>query len=531
MTERISGSMELCKTQLHDLPNEVTDIYGMDMSYCNITSFITFCFYSLKVLAEIFKCMPFLECDKIMTVCRRWEAIVDQLVGLRAYIGRPSEFWSITGNDWKHIDWISSVGTSTVSFSDIEYSETEVKNLPLFKYPNLVKRVSFDGFVSQETFVHLLDPICNLAYLELHLSSLEAIDLSSAKLNFPKLQELIISSNNYTLEHMASRNLGQVMINCTNLLAVPYFPRLITLRLYIPIVVQKSAQLLRALFKFLLRHNTTMNMFLIRTDVTVSLMDEDSRPHDPIDMTPEIILLKTHKLPLPIFRGTFWAGDLPFLDFFRGLLNQQRAMTWCGFVTHEDFRPFPQHLIKQNYRTLQKLHLSIGVVDVAGNSAPMDCVHLKECVSLEHIGFIGNRTVENTEGVMVPDLSNAESLPKTLQFVEIYNILIGTQDVHLMASALPRLRTLHLENIGVHGDLGMSAETLVYIMKENKIGKIGVLSGFNENSLRHHAPEDEPLLRITRLYLNKESKPSFVATSFKDGKLQWGYSEEAEKFT
>jgi hypothetical protein len=277
-----------------------------------------------------------------------------------------------------------------------------------------------------------------------------------------------------------------------------------------------------------------MTMFLIRTEVTVSLVSEEQSMDDnaeSLDLIPEIILLKTHKLPLPVFRATFWAGDLPFLEFFRGILNQQKEMTWCGFVTHEDFRPFPQQIVKQNYLTLQKLHLSIGVVDSTGNGIEMNCGYLQDCVALEHIGFIGNRTKDNSLGVFKPDLINAELLPKTLKFVEIYNILIAKEDVREMAVKLPKLKTLHLENIGEVGELGMNVETLVDVIDDNRMLKIGILSGFNSKSLHCYSSTDSTAVRMARILLAKEHNPSFVATLHNDGKTEWGYTEEDEKFT
>ncbi|CAG7823222.1 unnamed protein product [Allacma fusca] len=419
-----------------------------------------------EILAHIFKYLPFMQCEEIMSVSRRWESVIYELVGIRTYIGRPSEFWSLPINNWHPFEKIATIGASTVSFSDIEDPDAandtcvDLKDPPSFKHPYLVRRVSFDGYLRQRTFIHLLEPIRNLAYLELHLSSLEGIDLSRVKLNFPKLQELIISSNNYTLQHMASRNLGQIMVNCTKLLEAPYFPRLVTLRLYIPIVVQRSAQLLRALFKFLVRHNATMKMFLIRTEVTVSLRD-----------------------------------------------------------------------IKSAERNDMKLHLSIGVVDVSGNSIEMNCAHLQDCVSLEHIGFIGNRTKDNSLGVFKPDLINADLLPKTLKFVEIYNILIAKEDVRVMAVKLPKIKTLHLENIGEAGELGMNVETLVDVLDNNRMLKIGVLSGFNAKSLHCYSSKDSTAVRMARILLGKEHNPSFVATLHYDGRTEWGYTEEDEKFT
>lgn len=195
------------------------------------------------------------------------------------YIGHGSEFWKPFSISSTHtVMWLPSSelpnleAAHIVYISDVErYPGTEIS---IFRHPKFTEEIHIDGHISQPNFDTLISPLINLKVLEMHLSSLENLNVPRKIgfpqfMNLPKLESLQISSYNFGKRHVPIFKLEKAVQNVCSLLTKT-FPNLSYLSVSLPLLRKKDKELSQSLLKSARIHYRTLSMALTFAFFTVA---------------------------------------------------------------------------------------------------------------------------------------------------------------------------------------------------------------------------------------------------------------------
>ncbi|CAG7818350.1 unnamed protein product [Allacma fusca] len=425
------------------------------------------------------------------------------------YIGRGSIFWNKENPEpvkWLPVTVISTRKIKNVVISDLD----EASPLPSFRYPGLVEEVHIDGDITQENFLYLLHQLYELKTLEIHISSLHSLQLDQftiGAIELPNLKSLEISTAAFIESDALQYNLSRIIANLIFILGL-IFPSLSYLGVAFPFVPDLELNIMTAIWRCILNHRET---------------------------------LKLLNIECPFVQPQQF-GKVGSTEFWRRFLktqeNLQYIQFWCeGPVYYK----FPYDIIKKNYYLLQTLSMNVDIQSYPDrqNKVPIDCSIFKGMPYLKTIALKGYLVEhQNPKDLLRPDLINIQGLAPRMETIKIMNLNIDQADVSkLVLDNNPNLKILYLDNIGKHGTMGLTLETLVSLLQRpcGSIQKIEAFESINRKSLEqgmqspkepHHI--DKGYRLITKILLKKESRPSFRAyrTSNNDFEI---YYEDEEK--
>lgn len=234
------------------------------------------------------------------------------------------------GVDWRPINIIEEMGISKCYFSEVEDPIPEIG----FKYPNLVRELSFDGYIERASFTRLLIQVASsLRKIIIHTSTLCFLKSQHLKYwELPLLTELAIYSYGCSPDMSWSYLDDCIMDNFTVILHNNQFPVLTSLRLSVMFVPRRECEMTMALVKFIVRHAETLRRLCLDFRYEGATNDELA-PCSRDEMLMRIAI-KLHRIKLQYFKLHFWYNGSPELhDVWHELLRQQNTLGTLIHVT------------------------------------------------------------------------------------------------------------------------------------------------------------------------------------------------------
>jgi len=198
------------------------------------------------------------------------------------YFGMPSEFR--VSDEWNlPIQWepISRLGREKM----IGATEVFICNVPpgeqqalLFRSPQSVQGIHFEGRISQHQFETLVIPLVNLTTLDVHLSSLCHLTLKHTHLTLDLLTNLQISSTNFSSTDAGNCDMELVLENAIFLINLN-FPRMNYLALSVPTLSSKESAWTHAIIRSLTRNSQRIKYLNLESPFPIVVPPEnmDSR--------------------------------------------------------------------------------------------------------------------------------------------------------------------------------------------------------------------------------------------------------------
>lgn len=239
------------------------------------------------MLAHIFKKLR-RQSDhrRIQKVCPRWAAVVDETVGVRKKIGMISQFWENQDPcDWGRLEDIKKFGISHAMFSDAyDISQFCSESDIVFGYPNLVRKLEFDGIILTEIFKRLCLPLSNLSTLILHVSSLSHLKQIEHIFNHTwsqSIQRISITSEGFGRSHFQIYDMQGLYDNFLSICNFT-FPRLKAFQVMLPVFLDKEVELFVRLASFFDRHYETLEEQELRFSQRYSCSDTTFSQSSPL---------------------------------------------------------------------------------------------------------------------------------------------------------------------------------------------------------------------------------------------------------
>jgi hypothetical protein len=408
----------------------------------------------------------------------------------------------------------------------IVISDLEDQAPVIFRYPGTVEEVHVDGIITQDSFLHLLHQLYELKTLEIHVSTLHNLHLDKftvGALELPNLMSLEISSSGFIESDAFQYNLSKIIANLIFLLGL-VFPSLSYLGISFTFVPDLEKKVMAAIWKCILNHRETLRLLNIECPfMEPQAFGKPVRPEISSEVV-EMDLTGASQVNLYSFHLFYWT-KVGSTEFWRRFLKTQQNLQYIQFWCEGPFYyKFPYDVIKKNYYQLQTLSMNVDIQSYPDrqNKVPIDCSIFKGMPHLKTLALKGFLLEHQSPRDMLrPDLINIQGLAPRMETIKIMNLNILQVDVSkLVLENNPNLKILYLDNIGTHGDLGLSLDTLVRLLQRpsGSIQKIEVFESLNRKSLENgsQSPQESQHLDkgyrlIAKLLLKKDSKPSFRA--------------------
>ncbi len=440
----------------------------------------------------MFSLIPESQYAELKEVSPRWSKFIDQHVGVPVSIGKFSDF-SETSVAFSPLSTIEEMGISTCFLSNIHHLR-----LPNFKYPNLVRKISFIDYISESCFLNILRALTNLRHLALDLSSIHYLEFLNFSLEFlERLEILQICNGEYSSEwneevHPSKNEAKITLDNSNTLLSHIKFPNLRFLCIGFPICLpgSRNAGLILAVFRCLLNHRETIRGLEILFDGRLEALDDPDGEESGIALrTFDLETLSSVKLSSIVINLQDEHQTEELVEFWTGLLNTQAELQRCIFLprgTEDDAvveLPLPTTAITANSRTLLAFK---WFLDENWDNQEMYFLDLAPFQTCSHLADLHLAAAGNNPST----LDSVPLLPPSLRTICIEGVNILKEDVETMVTSLPNLQKLSLSSIGQTREYGMTMSTLKGIYERKALKKLVVSFGFNFESARTTAHEN-----------------------------------------
>ena len=456
------------------------------------------------------------------------------------HIGLGSSFWELPNSppiQWYPVEIIEQIRIRSVYFSDLPEDP-----VPFFRYPRNVEEAHFDGSITQQNFSYLVSDLLELHTLQLHLSSLHYLNFDRPSVNsldLPLLKSLEISSTGFTEEDTTIFNMKHILHNIISILRNCTFPSLIYLSVSAPLDVEHERKFTEALWQSVLLHRSTLEVINIECPFPNMEPRHNGQRRFFPGVNPDITSMDisgAKDLNLVSFH-LFFFTRMGSTEFWRRVLKTQEILEYIQFwVEGQEYYKFPYDIVNNNCSQLQTLSLNVDIRSFADpySKVPIDFNVFKDTPQLRVLalkGFLMEHV--HPKYYLKTDIINVEGLPKAMETLKIMNLNVDKDDLRLLAMENKSLKVLYLDNVGTEGNLGISLDVIVNLLKRSKsssLESLEIFDGINEASLygrSYDNTEDKGFRLIAQLLLKKGLKPSLRAYRTPDSDFEIIYEDDS----
>ncbi|CAL8142237.1 unnamed protein product [Orchesella dallaii] len=433
--------------------------------------------------------------------CQRWYAVVNESIGVSLAIGQAC--YSTINQPkvaFQPVEVVEQVGVNDCYVGELN----DFEGCP-FQYPQTVRKLVFDGPISNFNLLTLLAPLPNLSHLSFHYSALENANIEYNTLRSVSLKSLKLSS--HLVNQYYSRDKAEtVLLNVITLLRSIHSQQLQTLILDLVYIRKYERDLTKAILAVLVRHKLTMKT--VQCYNVLKIQEPADGP--PGEENSDDILMQTEEqCPLAkeeiVSQALHEAVNIKRICY-AGLRDMESDMIWNYLIVSQknlqelfymndsrDIQSTGLPCLRMNGTTLRKLLFHINAVDETRNIIHFDCGIFKTFPNLSHLLIRGRQLLFQHRidadanitrfAMKIPILRNLDLIPYTVTVLSLRDILVDAESLSkLQACFPPHLVNLRLVDAGSIGAYGIKPETLLELLKCTQLQELEIIRSFNKIS-------------------------------------------------